>query len=89
MKFLLKSSKEEAEKEASNRISKKEIENDKKRQKEKLAEQVFDEMTRQEEKVVMVNPDLQNLLEQLNENKVYIEVGETKSKKKDVMRFQY
>ena len=82
-------SKEEAEKEASNRISKKEIENDKKRQKEKLAEQVFDEMTRQEEKVVMVNPDLQNLLEQLNENKVYIEVGETKSKKKDVMRFQY
>lgn len=82
-------SKEEAEKEASNRISKKEIENDKKHQKEKLAEQVFDEMTRQEEKVVMVNPDLQNLLEQLNENKVYIEVGETKSKKKDVMRFQY
>ena len=44
---------------------------------------------KEEEEETIVNPDLQDLLNQLNENKVYIEIGNKEDKKQNIMRFQY
>ncbi len=82
-------SKEEAEKEAEERYSEEEIEKDKEEQKENLAKQILDEVVKEEEEETIVNPDLQDLLNQLNENKVYIEIGNKEDKKQNIMRFQY
>ena len=56
------------------------MEETKKREKDNFANQVFSELAQTEAEEMTANPDLQELLDKMRENKVYVEVG-TKGKK--------
>ena len=88
-KFEIKS-KEKAEKEAEKDMTKEEVESTKRADKDSIAEEVFTELRDEEEQEAAVSPDLQQLLDQLDEDKVYIQVDRSgKGNKKDLLRYEY
>ena len=82
-------SKENAEKEAAKTMTEEEVKQFKKDEKSNLMDQVLDDtMTKQEEEAT-VSPDLNDLLNQIKENKVFVSIDEENSKNPNRRTLQY
>ena len=84
-------SKKEAEKEASSKITAKEVSKFKKEAQEDLMSQVLDDVVSEEEETARItrDEDLRRLLNELNENKAYISLDQgNTSKNRKTLEFE-